>query len=62
MRRTRTGSAARIAGIAFGRMRRHPTESEREVWRACGLVRVFLRGVRDGWRMEPRGEQGELAL
>jgi hypothetical protein len=43
-------------------MRRQPTEAEREVWRACGRIREFNRGVRRGLRMEPKGEQTELAL
>ena len=55
-------SPAWVAGMEFGRMRREPTEGEREVWRACGRIREFNRGVRDGWRMEPRGAQTELAL
>ena len=61
-RREVESSAAWCAGVEFGRMRREPTEGEREVWRACGLLRVFLRGVRRGRRLTPRGAQMTLAL
>ena len=55
-------SAAWIAGVEFGRMRREPTRAEREVWRATGCLREFLRGLRHGRTMEPKRVQAELAL
>ena len=64
-RMTRRGgesSPAWLAGVEFGRMRREPTSAQREVWRACGRIREFNRGVRSRWMMEPRGEQAELGL
>jgi hypothetical protein len=51
-----------LAGVEFGRLRREPTSAEREVWRACGRIREFNRGVRHGRTLSPRGEQTELAL
>ena len=55
-------SGAWLAGVEFGRMRHQPTEAEREVWRACGRLRVFLSGVRHGRTLSPRGEQMVLGL
>lgn len=61
-RRRLGASAAFTAGVEFGRMRRKPTEPEREVWRAIGQLPVFLRGVRHGRRLNPRGAQMTLGL
>lgn len=55
-------SPAWIAGVSFGRARHEPTPAEREVWRQCGRLREFLRGLRHGQTMEPRRVQAELAL
>lgn len=61
-RRAVESSGAWCAGVEFGRMRHEPSEAERELWRACGMLRIFLRGVRHGRTLSPRGEQTVLAL
>jgi len=53
-------SAAFIAGVAFGRGRRKPTEAEFAVWDDAGGGKEFRSGLAHGRRLDPVLEQVNL--